>query len=426
LANSVALKSGQAPHPNHLPEYGARGPGAARLVRVYVIESLGSVASSLLTVGIFYYTTNRYGWTLKANFELSAGQGLFYVFGALAAHPITARFGSRKPLAAVMILTAILALIAALVTSPEVVVAALLVITFLTTICWPILESLITSGDVPPPQMSRRIAIYNLTWAAIGGVMVAISGSIIEHWPKGLFLLSSGACAVAAVVALWGKLEPSASDPHQARPEPEPQLERQRVLALWLARMSVPSMYVVSYALSAMLPTLSIMQQFRPAVQTLLGSAWLITRWFVFLLLGSSSFWHTRPRLLLGAAAAMLVAILAITLRPSELFALGDARFDLAAMLAGQVLLGIATGLIYTSSLYFGMVLSEGSTEHGGYHEALIGLGMILGPGAGAITQSLWPGDQRAAVTAVASILAIGICFASVISLRLRRRQQQR
>ena len=28
-----------------------------------------------------------------------------------------------------------------------------------------------------------------------------------------------------------------------------------------------------------------------------------------------------------------------------------------------------------------GMVLSDGSTEHGGYHEALIGLGSVLGPG---------------------------------------------
>jgi hypothetical protein len=95
---------------------------------------------------------------------------------------------------------------------------------------------------------------------------------------------------------------------------------------------------------------------------------------------------------------------------------------DVSMLVAGQILLGAATGLIYTASLYFGMVLSDGSTEHGGYHEALIGVGMMLGPGAGAVAQWIWPGNQAMAVAAVAGLLTLSVMSAGVVAVRLSRR----
>ena len=52
------------------------------------------------------------------------------------------------------------------------------------------------------------------------------------------------------------------------------------------------------------------------------------------------------------------------------------------------------------------MVLSDGSTEHGGYHEALIGLGWVLGPAAGTAAAWLKPHDPRAGVAAVGTLIA--------------------
>jgi hypothetical protein len=80
-------------------------------------------------------------------------------------------------------------------------------------------------------------------------------------------------------------------------------------------------------------------------------------------------------------------------------------------------------GMIYSGSLYFGMVLSDGSTEHGGYHEALIGFGSALGTGMGAATQFLWPGELRMAVIAVAGIVGISVAASGIASIRLRRRE---
>jgi hypothetical protein len=93
----------------------------------------------------------------------------------------------------------------------------------------------------------------------------------------------------------------------------------------------------------------------------------------------------------------------------------------LSILFAGQLLLGAAMAMIYAASLYFGMVLSDGSTEHGGYHEALIGLGGVLGPGAGALTQCVWPSDVKMAIGAVGGIVAVSVIGASVASVAARR-----
>jgi hypothetical protein len=145
---------------------------------------------------------------------------------------------------------------------------------------------------------------------------------------------------------------------------------------------------------------------------------WMVARWLAFVVLTATVFWHTRPRLLLVAAAAMCVAFFVVTIPPSWLLSGAGAsrHVDTISMIGGQILLGLAMGLIYTASLYFGMVLSDGSTEHGGYHEALIGLGGVLGPAAGAASQVLHPGEIRWSIGAVGGIVCLSTCLAVVVS----------
>jgi hypothetical protein len=91
-------------------------------------------------------------------------------------------------------------------------------------------------------------------------------------------------------------------------------------------------------------------------------------------------------------------------------------------MVGWQISLGAVMGMIYSASLYFGMVLSDGSTEHGGYHEALIGLGSILGPGTAALTQLVWRGDLRAGVAAVCCIIGLSVVAAGVATAKAAAR----
>jgi hypothetical protein len=67
------------------------------------------------------------------------------------------------------------------------------------------------------------------------------------------------------------------------------------------------------------------------------------------------------------------------------------------------------------------MVLSSGSTEHGGYHEALIGLGMLLGPGSGVIAQLIAPASPSAGIAAIALLLFLSVLASAAMSLQSPR-----
>ena len=53
---------------------------------------------------------------------------------------------------------------------------------------------------------------------------------------------------------------------------------------------------------------------------------------------------------------------------------------NLAVLIAAQIFFGGAIGLIYYSSLFYSMDASDTKSEHGGIHEAAIGLGNCIGP----------------------------------------------
>jgi MFS family permease len=150
-------------------------------------------------------------------------------------------------------------------------------------------------------------------------------------------------------------------------------------------------------------------------MQTLLASVWMMSRGLCFVVLGVTSWWHTRPRAMLIAAIVLLGSFLGTTLIPS-----------LWEMILCQIALGASIGLIYSASLYFGMVLSDGSTEQNSYHEALIGLGTVLGPGCGALAGLVQPANPRASILAVGTVLWFSVIGASAVSLRAGQGHRRR
>lgn len=389
---------------------GGRVSERRRLILVHTIEAMMSAASNLLTIGVFFFMEHRFGWGLKSNFLLSAGLGAVYVLGALCADRLSRRVGRRGSLARAYLVIAVITLVAACMNVAWAYAIAVLIFAGTSATTWPIIENLVSSGEPDPHRLSRRLAVYNIVWAASGSIVIAANGLLIEVFPLGVFLISSLIGMLAAGMARFAPIEPVEVADKAPSPEPEASLARQRVLALWLSRISVPAMYLMIYSLAAMMPLLPVIEPLRPAVQTLVCSVWLVTRFIMFVVLGATVFWHTRPRLLLGAGMGLLLSLLVMTLGPNLIW-----------MMAGQLVFGVATGLIYSASLYFGMVLSEGSTEHGGYHEALIGFGMTLGPMVGAITQWIRPGEQGWAIAGIAGLIGISVAVASGASIRLRR-----
>jgi MFS family permease len=402
-----------------------------RIFSLYLVEALIGTGSVFLTIGIFFFTEYRFGWGVQRNFLLAAAQGAVYVVGALLAGTLTRRWGRRRLLIALYIVLAAIACAGAVRPVPAVVTTSLMVYMIVIAVTWPALESMVCSGT-DAVTMSRRLALYNLIWSGVGALAAAANGTIIEHWPAGVFLIPVATHAASAVILKYGVAPsrrgggqsatdvPAEADAH---PAAEQELLAQRRLALWLSRLALPATYTMLYSLAALMPMLPAMRGLDTSVKTVVGSTWMVSRWIVFCLLGLTTAWHTRPRLLLWAACLMLLAFLGTTIRPSDLLPQLNISpaINLLSMIFWQILLGAALGMIYSASLYFGMVLSEGSTEHGGYHEALIGLGSVLGPGTGALALWLSDGNVWAGIAAVAGIIALSILAAVIASVRLSR-----
>jgi MFS family permease len=405
-------------------------PGIGSVCReplfLYAAEAANAVSAILLVVGLSFYTNHRFGWGARENFTVAAFQGAFYMFGALLAKNISQRWGRERTLVRLYAGMTALASAVGICASMHwaVLTAALAVLeTGFVAASWPMLQSLVcAAGD--PSQLSRRLGWYNILWSALGAIAVAASGAVIQHAPAGAFfgIIAAGHCIAGVLIVCRTRskvflLERIDRAPDcAARPHPDAAALRRHHLALWLSRIALPSTYVVVYSIAPALPSLHAMKQLTPTVATIVGSIWLIARAAAFVFTGITTFWHKRPGLMFLATVTMLFAFIGIIVFGSA--SRMNPALALLAMMAAQSVLGLSIGTIYAASLYFGMAVSEGSTEHGGYHEALIGLGQILGPLLGATMQWLYPGTLRPVILGISVVVSFSILFEAVVGLR--------
>ena len=138
-------------------------------------------------------------------------------------------------------------------------------------------------------------------------------------------------------------------------------------------------------------------------------SIWMFTRTASFLLFWLWPGWHYRFRWLVNAYIGMVLAFLDILLAQ-----------NIPTLILAQLGFGVCLGLIYYSSLFYSMDVGEASSEHSGWHEAFIGMGIFAGPAVGALALQLTPENPNAGTWAVTALLVCGLV--GLVWLRLRRK----
>ena len=410
-----------------------------RLALLYAVEAANAVSAILLVVGLAFYTSHRFGWGARENFSVAASQGALYMIGALLAQKISRRWGRRRSLIVLYACMTVFALSVGTCASMDWAFATALLAVLETSFVgasWPMLQSLISEAG-EQSQLSKRLGFYNIVWSAVGAVSVAASGAVIEYAPPwaffgiivighivaGLLILSSHRIKNGGASA-QSPVQPEDLREKIARSPIDAVTMRRNRLALWLSRIALPSTYIIVYSISPALPTLHAMKLLTPTMATLVGSIWLISRAAAFLITIGTTFWHQRPGLLFLSSITMVFAFIG-TIVPGAVTGI-DITHALSAMIIAQIVLGLSIGTIYSASLYFGMVMSEGSTRHGGYHEALIGLGQVLGPLLGAAMQWIYPGTLMPAVICISGVVSISVFVEAAVGLRASGRLKRR
>ena len=91
---------------------------------------------------------------------------------------------------------------------------------------------------------------------------------------------------------------------------------------------------------------------------------------------------------------------------------------SLPLLIISEVCFGASIGLIYYSSLYYSMNVSKGRSTNAGIHEAVIGVGLFMGPAIGALALYLSPAAASIGAWSVGGLLCTGFIGLFLIKKR--------
>ena len=367
----------------------------------YTVEGINSFAVVIYFNYLYFFFRDQFGFDDRQNLELAAFIGVIYVFASLWAGKFAQRCGYFMALKIGFGVMALgLAVGSRLHTVPGAIAAACVVNVGMCLI-WPTLEALVSEGA----NAARAVGIYNIIWAVNNAAAFFIGGTLIQKFGyQTIFYLPLAFMLLQFALVFWlekiraVETAPETGNDFSAREanQASPAVAKNFRRMAWLAN---PFAYIAINTLIAVLPGIAAKFQLSTSLAGFVCSLWCFARVVAFVTLWRWTGWHYKFPWLAGAFALLIISFTTILV-----------AHTLAVVLVAQVFFGAGIGLIYYSSLFYAMDAHDSSSEHGGIHEAAIGVGNSVGPAVGAL--ALWLAPQNAGVSAwaVSGLLTTGLC----------------
>ncbi len=374
-----------------------------------------SLGTGVFWHGLPFIAEQDYEFSQARNLAMFVFLGSIYTAGAFASGALLRRIvgtGTRLSLRGALMLcvgvqTAACLLPIAVDREWAVWVAAAIG-TILYSFIWPIVESFVTSGR-HGPAMRSALARFNLTWMPATLLpMFAMAPIIEEHgrWAIGVIALTN----LPAIAALrWFAPSPQ---PH-AHDERAVHVSAEYPLLLRSARILLPVSYLLSAAVSPLLPYRFDEIGVEEHWQTPSAATWMVARLLTALVMWRLPFWHGRWGTLLVGGVSIAAGFAGVVLAPT-----------LAVMLGAFAVLGLGMGLIYYAAIYYAMAVGGAAVDSGGTHEGLIGAGYAVGPAACLAGTAL--GGPAAIVGILWAIVGLSVIPAMLPYFRARARRTGR
>jgi MFS family permease len=373
----------------------------------FILEGLNSFATVYYFYYFYFFMQTEFGFGNKANLALAALNGAVYAVMAWQGGKFAQRFGYFTALKVGFgLMMGALAVGSQLHTAGgHIVVMAVEVVGMCFT--WPTLEALVSEGETPA-GVQRMVGIYNMVWSGTAAISYFIGGAMLETLgAQSLFFVPLGIQLGQLGLTLWLEAQarrPEAAPsspppPQQAAPvlDPRPANARPNVF-LRLAWLANPFAYIAINTLIAVMPGVAKHLELSTMVAGFCCSLWCFSRLAAFFVLWRWAGWHYRFRWLLVSYLALVGTFAGIVMAP-----------NLVALVLAQLVFGGVAGLIYYSSLFYSMDLGDTKGEHGGIHEAAIGLGNFAGPAVGAASLHFLPQYANSGALAVSGLLLVGL-----------------
>ncbi|TVQ63614.1 MAG: hypothetical protein EA378_01650 [Phycisphaerales bacterium] len=371
------------------PAEPASGPrrGATPLWAVLTFTFANSLGTGVVTSGIFFLTRSAYGFGDAANYTLAIVFAAMYIAGAVAVGPLLTRLARRSDavthrgvVVGIMLVLAIACVLPLGASrwgaggSTWAVWALAVVYGPLTGSLWPIVEAYL-SGERRGAVLRAATGWFNIVWA---GALVFAFWVMAPH-------VAERPLAIVAALGLvhLGSIPLMAAftrDPgrHVDTPvdhEPHPPVYRD---LLRCCRVLLPLSYVLYASVGPFMPGALDRLSVATHWQTPITATWMTTRVVVFAIMGRWHGWQGRWSAIAFGAAALLLGYAVVVLAPRLA---GEGTPGVVALILGLGVFGVGMGVIYAAALYYALEVGRAEVAAGGAHEALIGLGYLLGPG---------------------------------------------
>ncbi len=380
------------------------------------LEGLNAFACAYYFNYLFFLLRDQFGFGNRGNLMVSALHGLIYVASAWFGGRFAQRHGYLTALRMGSAGMGLALLVGSAFPTIAGQVLALAGWTFLMCFTWPALEALVSEGE-GAARLPQMVGLYNVVWAGSSAIAYLIGGALIERLgDKSIYWLPAAVYAAIYGGATWLARQPGSPTPTVLSPvppahTPEPEAFRQPVSParfLQMAWLANPFAYIAINTILAVIPQIAAKLHLTTTETGIFCSLWFFVRLGAFVLLWQWTKWHYKFRWLLAAFLALIASFTTLLLAS-----------PLWLLVLAQIVFGLATGLIYYSSLFYSMEIGETKGEHGGLHEAAIGAGIFAGPAVGASALWLAPARANAGTWAVSALLLCGLV--GLVTLRLRR-----
>jgi predicted MFS family arabinose efflux permease len=377
----------------------------------FTLEGLNSFATVLYFNYLYFFMRDKFGFDNKNNLALAAFLGFVYTISAWQAGKFAQRRGYFFALKIGFSIMAVSLVAGLFMTSAPGEILAAACVTIGMCFIWPTLEALVSDGETAA-QLPCAVGIYNVVWAITNASAFFIGGTLIEKFGfKIILALPLAIVLLQLALVFWlqhhaTEMARVAIEKPVTAPPPEPHqpASPKAKIFLKMAWLANPFAYIAINTLIAVVPGIAHKFDLSPMLAGFICSLWCFVRLGTFVMLWHWTKWHYKFRWLVTAFAILIVSFATILTAP-----------NLVMLVVAQIFFGGAIGLIYYSSLFYSMDAGDTKGEHGGIHEAAIGLGNCVGPAVGALSLQFLPGIPNSGAIAVSVLLLCG--FGGLISI---------
>jgi predicted MFS family arabinose efflux permease len=385
----------------------------------FTLAALNTLANCYFFNYLFFFLHDHFGFGNRENLWVSALYGFIYIFSAWQCGKFAQRRGFLASLRLGFIGLTMLMVAGGLLDSLLGILCVLACYSIVLLFTWPAFEALVSENETRS-GMQHMVGVYNCTWSAAAALAYFTGGTLYDRFERvAVFWIPAAIFFGQFVFLSWlsrhaRNVSESPEKPVEApKPDPEPAAFQQPVNPqgfLKMAWLANPFAYVAMNTLLAVMPGIAQKLALSPTKVGLFCSIWFFGRLVAFAVLWRWAGWHYRFRWLLIAFVTLIASFMCLLLSR-----------QLSVFVVAQVFFGLATGLIYYSSLFYSMDVGEASAEHGGLHEAAIGAGVFAGPAVGAAALQFLPHEFHPEATSAFAVGGLLLCgLGCLIWLRIR------